>query len=30
MAFKVREIFKALADAGARYVVVDGFAVVLH
>lgn len=30
MAFNVREIFKALADADAQYVVVGGFAVILH
>lgn len=30
MAFNLREIFKALADAGAEYVVVGGFAVIIH
>lgn len=30
MAFNVREIFKALADAGVDYVVVGGLAVILH
>ena len=30
MAFNLREIFKILADADARYVVVGGLAVVLH
>lgn len=30
MAFRIREIFKALADARAEYVVVGGFAVILH
>ena len=30
MAFNLREIFKALGDAGAQYVVVGGFAVILH
>jgi predicted nucleotidyltransferase len=30
MAFNVREIFKALADAEARFVVVGGLAVLLH
>jgi hypothetical protein len=30
VAFNVREIFKALADAGVDYVVVGGLAVILH
>jgi predicted nucleotidyltransferase len=30
MAFNVREIFKALADSHAEYVVVGGFAVIIH
>lgn len=30
MAFNIRQIFKALSDAGAQYVVVGGFAVILH
>ena len=30
MAFKIREIFKALADAEVDYVVVGGFAVIMH
>lgn len=30
MAFNVREIFRALADADVDYVVVGGFAVILH
>ncbi|WP_407352164.1 hypothetical protein [Luteimonas sp. R10] len=30
MAFNIREIFKALADAGVEYVVVGGFAVIMH
>jgi predicted nucleotidyltransferase len=30
MAFNVREIFKALSDAAVDYVVVGGFAVILH
>ena len=30
MAFNLREIFKVLADADARYVVVGGLAVILH
>lgn len=30
MAFNIRQIFKALADAGAEYVVVGGFAVIMH
>lgn len=30
MAFNIREIFKALADAEVDYVVVGGFAVIMH
>jgi predicted nucleotidyltransferase len=30
MAFNVREIFKTLADSNAEYVVVGGFAVIIH
>lgn len=30
MAFNIREIFRALSDADARYVVVGGLAVILH
>ena len=30
MAFNIREIFKALADADVDYVVVGGFAVIMH
>ena len=30
MAFNLREIFKALADAGVDYVVVGGLAVIMH
>ena len=30
MAFRVHEIFRALAEANARYVVVGGLAVILH
>lgn len=30
MAFKIREIFRALAEAEVDYVVVGGFAVILH
>ena len=30
MAFNLREIFKALADADADYLVVGGFAVIMH
>ena len=30
MAFNVREIFKALAEAKVDYVVVGGFAVIMH
>lgn len=30
MAFNIREIFKALADAKVDYVVVGGFAVIMH
>ncbi len=30
MAFKLREIFKALADAEVEYVVVGGLAVIMH
>ena len=30
MAFNLREIFKALADADAQYVVVGGLAVIMH